>query len=163
MNALSRQMTREIVAACQAINADPDVRVAIVSGAGERAFSAGMDLKERAAGDPACPIEAARLRVRPGHRPPPPRHLLRRTPDDRGHPRLRRGRRDWKWRWPATCAWPPPTRSLGCSKSVAASSPGAGGTQRLSRLVGKGHALKLALTGEADRADEATASGWSTR
>jgi enoyl-CoA hydratase len=46
MNALNRQMTREIIAACQAINNDPDVRVAIVTGAGERAFSAGGDMTE---------------------------------------------------------------------------------------------------------------------
>ena len=38
MNAFNRQMTREFIAACQAINADPDVRVAIVTGAGERAL-----------------------------------------------------------------------------------------------------------------------------
>src|SRR3954447_12445017 len=66
LNAFSRQMVREIVAACQDINTDPEVRVVIVSGAGDRAFSAGMDLKERASGDPLTPIQARAPRVRPG-------------------------------------------------------------------------------------------------
>src|SRR5688500_12726264 len=48
MNAISRQMARELVEACRQAEADSAVRVAVFTGAGERAFSAGMDLKERA-------------------------------------------------------------------------------------------------------------------
>ena len=49
MNAFNAQLTREFIDACASFNADPDVRVVIVTGAGEKAFSAGLDLKERAA------------------------------------------------------------------------------------------------------------------
>ena len=48
MNAMNRQMTRELIEACGQIEEDGDVRIAIFTGAGEKAFSAGMDLKERA-------------------------------------------------------------------------------------------------------------------
>src|ERR1051325_5986387 len=48
MNAINRQMTRELVDACRQVEEDNAVRIAIFTGAGERAFSAGMDLKERA-------------------------------------------------------------------------------------------------------------------
>ena len=44
MNAFNQQMTREVIAACATLNDDPDVRVVIFTGAGERAFSAGLDL-----------------------------------------------------------------------------------------------------------------------
>jgi enoyl-CoA hydratase/carnithine racemase len=153
LNALNRQMTREIIAACQAMNEDPDVRVAIVSGAGDRAFCAGLDLKERAATTDG-PIAARAVRVRPGiaqhHR--------------------------------AIAAVDRPTiaaihgyavgggleLALACDLRIAADDaklglmevrrgiiPGAGGTQRLARLVGKGHALRIALTGEPIGAQEA--------
>ena len=46
MNALSRQMRRELAAAMHALEADDNVRVVILTGAGERAFTAGLDLKE---------------------------------------------------------------------------------------------------------------------
>ena len=46
MNALSKQMRRELAAAMRALEADPIVRVVILTGAGERAFTAGLDLKE---------------------------------------------------------------------------------------------------------------------
>src|SRR2546426_7087026 len=48
MNAINRQMTRELIEACRQAEEDSGIRIAIFTGAGERAFSAGMDLKERA-------------------------------------------------------------------------------------------------------------------
>lgn len=46
MNALSRQMRSELFHAMQALDADPSVHVVILTGAGPRAFTAGLDLKE---------------------------------------------------------------------------------------------------------------------
>lgn len=46
MNALSRALRSELAAAVKAINADDAVRVVILTGAGNRAFTAGLDLKE---------------------------------------------------------------------------------------------------------------------
>src|SRR5262245_15132653 len=48
MNAVNRQMALELVEACRQIEDDNAIRIAIFTGAGDRAFSAGMDLKERA-------------------------------------------------------------------------------------------------------------------
>lgn len=53
MNALNRGMRRELAAAMRALDARADVAVVILTGAGERAFTAGLDLKELAA-DPAA-------------------------------------------------------------------------------------------------------------
>ena len=49
LNALSRQLRRELTEAIDALAQDPNVRVLILTGAG-RAFSAGLDLKELGAG-----------------------------------------------------------------------------------------------------------------
>lgn len=46
MNAFTAEMLRAMDAAFADFNRDPDLRVAILTGAGDRAFSAGMDLKE---------------------------------------------------------------------------------------------------------------------
>lgn len=46
MNALSRALQDELHDAIEAADADPEVRVLVITGAGERAFSAGLDLKE---------------------------------------------------------------------------------------------------------------------
>lgn len=46
MNALSRALRAELAEAVKNINEDPDVRVVILTGAGDRAFTAGLDLKE---------------------------------------------------------------------------------------------------------------------
>src|SRR5215204_75239 len=93
LNAFSRQMVREIVAACQDINTDPDVRVVIVSGAGDRAFSAGLDLKEVAAGGGPGPIDSRGTRVRAGMHTHHGGTGERGEADDRRGPRLgsRRG------------------------------------------------------------------------
>ena len=46
MNALSRTLRQQLAAAMRSLEADPDVRVVILTGAGDRAFTAGLDLKE---------------------------------------------------------------------------------------------------------------------
>lgn len=46
MNALSKALRARLHETLQALDADPDIRVMILTGAGERAFSAGLDLKE---------------------------------------------------------------------------------------------------------------------
>lgn len=46
MNALSNALRAELAEAVKQINADPEVRVVILTGAGEKAFTAGLDLKE---------------------------------------------------------------------------------------------------------------------
>ena len=56
MNAVNRQMARDLVDACKQIEDDNAIRIAIFTGAGEKAFSAGMDLKERAESG-SSPIE----------------------------------------------------------------------------------------------------------
>ena len=47
MNAMNTAMGEDLLACFTALNEDPDVRVVIFTGAGERAFCAGGDLKER--------------------------------------------------------------------------------------------------------------------
>ncbi|WP_339702537.1 enoyl-CoA hydratase [uncultured Sphingosinicella sp.] len=50
MNALSKALRSELARSFDALEADPDIRVAILTGAGERAFTAGLDLKELGSG-----------------------------------------------------------------------------------------------------------------
>jgi enoyl-CoA hydratase/carnithine racemase len=47
LNAIDNRLAQELISACQQLAADPDVWVIILRGAGERAFSAGADLKAR--------------------------------------------------------------------------------------------------------------------
>jgi enoyl-CoA hydratase len=53
MNALSRQLRAELDHTMRALDADDSVRVVILTGAGTRAFTAGLDLKELSS-DPAA-------------------------------------------------------------------------------------------------------------
>ena len=46
MNPLNRQMYEELGQASEELNADPEVKVVIITGAGEKAFAAGLDVKE---------------------------------------------------------------------------------------------------------------------
>ena len=47
-NALSQTLVDEFMAAVAAADADPEVRVVVVTGAGGKAFSSGYDIKESA-------------------------------------------------------------------------------------------------------------------
>ncbi len=46
MNALSKAMRQALYDGLKSVEADPEVRVIILTGAGDRAFTAGLDLKE---------------------------------------------------------------------------------------------------------------------
>lgn len=62
MNAFNQALWRELEAIWDDFNADPEMYVGILTGAGERAFSAGADMKELANRDPnAPPAPPARL------------------------------------------------------------------------------------------------------
>ena len=47
LNAVSTAFARQLVAACQAVAADPGIRAVVLSSAADRAFCVGADLKER--------------------------------------------------------------------------------------------------------------------
>jgi enoyl-CoA hydratase len=48
MNALGKRLVEELIAAIAQADADDDVRVVVITGAGEKAFSVGYDIKESA-------------------------------------------------------------------------------------------------------------------
>jgi enoyl-CoA hydratase len=53
MNALSVQLKSELAAALDELEKDPSLRALVVTGAGDKAFCAGADIKERSTTDPA--------------------------------------------------------------------------------------------------------------
>jgi enoyl-CoA hydratase/carnithine racemase len=61
VNPITSQMHRDLLAALRDIDADPAIRVGILTGAGERAFSAGDDIKHEdpGSGDAALDLHAA--------------------------------------------------------------------------------------------------------
>jgi enoyl-CoA hydratase len=65
LNALTLAMLADLNAACDTIDADPDVRVVIVTGAGPKAFSAGADVVAWSA---LSPLEMWRTWTRTGQR-----------------------------------------------------------------------------------------------
>jgi enoyl-CoA hydratase len=146
LNAMNQEMSGEIVSACRRAEHDESIGVVIFTGAGDKAFSSGMDLKERAL-VPAPPIERRRTKTA----------LEANTPTK------------------AAAALTKPTialingyavgggleLALACDLRIAAEDaklglsevrrgiiPGAGGTQRLTRVVGVAKSLELCLSGQ---------------
>ncbi len=146
MNAVNRQMAGELVKACRQIEEDGAVRVAIFTGAGDRAFSAGMDLKERAETG-ISPIERRRQKLSATI------HTQTRAVAAITKPTIAAIR--------GYCVGGGLEFALACDMRVAAEDaklglaevkrgliPGAGGTQRLARAVGMAKALEICLTGD---------------
>src|SRR5712692_9477739 len=159
-NAFSRDLLREMRDAFQRFRADEDAWVGIVTGAGGRAFSAGMDLKE-----------LSRRRSEPREESDRPRpsgtaRFLARDPED-----LFAGGNLWKPLIAAIdgyCLAGGLELALSCDIRVASSSSvfgltevtrgiiaGGGGTQRLPRMVPLAAAMEILLTGRHVTADEA--------
>jgi enoyl-CoA hydratase/carnithine racemase len=154
MNAINLKMRGELRAALDVLRRDPDVGAAVLTGSGEKAFSAGMDLREFAKLNADVPIaEMKRFRWEQGE---------------------------------GIAAFDKPIiaavnglaigggveLTLLCDMTFAADTasfafgeikrglmPGNGGTQRLSRRIGKPRALDMILTGRTVDAREALAIG----
>ena len=155
MNAITRQMAADIIDACSLIAEDSDVRVAIVTGAGERAFCTGLDLKERAReSEASTPFDRRRARNRPGI------HSQSQAIAALDKPVIAAIR--------GYAVGGGLEIALACDIRIAAEDAklgmmevrrgrlgGSGGTQRLPRLIGVARALELCLTGEAIDAAQA--------
>jgi enoyl-CoA hydratase len=146
MNAVNRQMARELVEACRQIEEDNAIRIAIFTGAGDKAFSAGMDLKERAETG-TSPIERRQQKLSATI------HTQSRAVAAITKPTIAAIR--------GYCVGGGLEFALACDMRVAAEDaklglaevkrgliPGAGGTQRLARTVGVAKALEICLTGD---------------
>lgn len=149
LNALNQKVFQELSDCFAAIEHDEAVRAVIITGAGERAFAAGADLKEFSKLD-AIAGEAASRRGQ---------EVFNRIENLR-KPVIAAVR---GYALGGGCEL-----ALACTLRVAAESavfgqpevkvgliPGYGGSQRLPRLVGKGRALEMILTGEPVAAQEA--------
>jgi methylglutaconyl-CoA hydratase len=150
MNALSRALLHEIGSVFRALADDRAARVVILTGAGDRAFCAGADLKERqgmSENDVRRDSFAAIDRC-----PKPVVAAINGVALGGGFEvalacDLR------------VCA---PGAIVGLPETSLAIIPGAGGTQRLSRLVGPGRAKELILMARKCSAHEALALGLVT-
>lgn len=153
LNALNVELIAELGTAIEDAAGDAAVRVVLITGAGERAFAAGADIRELAGLEPA---QARELSLR-GHK------VLRRI-ETLGKPVIAciRG-----FALGGGCEL-----ALACTLRIAAEDaklgqpevklglvPGYGGSQRLPRLVGRAAALKLLLTGSIVNAAEALRIG----
>ena len=141
MNSFNFAMLRALKAQMAALRFDTSARVIIITGAGERAFSAGADLKERAGMSP----EEVKAFI----------YTIRRLMDDvEQFPRpviaavngvaLGGGT---ELALAADIRLASETATMGLTEARLAIIPGAGGTQRLPRLVGRGMAKELIFTG----------------
>ncbi|MBB5319171.1 enoyl-CoA hydratase/isomerase family protein [Tunturibacter empetritectus] len=153
LHALNTQVFNELEAVFSALAADPTVRVILLTGAGEKAFAAGADIKELADTDAA----AGESKARRGQG-------VFRLIETCGKPviacingfALGGG---CELAMACTIRLASETARLGQPEVKLGLIPGYGGTQRLPRLVGQPMALKLLLTGEMINAAEALRIG----
>lgn len=149
LNALNMAMMEELRAAFHDIKNDPAIRAVIFTGAGEKAFIAGADIGELAKQDAVTGKEYT-------HRGQNVLNLI----ENLGKPvlacingfALGGG---CEMALACTVRLASENAKLGQPEVKLGIIPGYGGTQRLPRLVGKGIALQLLLTGEMITAQEA--------
>ncbi|MEJ2205045.1 MAG: enoyl-CoA hydratase-related protein [Gemmatimonadota bacterium] len=148
LNALNAELRRVLMETFDALESDDAVKVVVVHGAGDKAFVAGADITEFAA----------------------------RTPEEQRAVYQRRRIYETVAEFPKPviaavhgfCIGGGSELALACDVRVADSTarfsqaevrigliPGGGGTQRLARLVGRGHAMLISCTGDFVEADEA--------
>jgi enoyl-CoA hydratase len=153
LNAMNDAMRRELTRCFGDLADDDDVRVVVVTGAGDRAFSAGADIREFV--EPLVPVRHREQR----------RRLDFRQAMDRCAQPILAAIRGYALGGGLELALACDIRIagddavLGLTEVNLAIIPGGGGTQRLPRLVGRGKALEMILTGARLRPDEALRIG----
>lgn len=153
LNAMNDVMRRELTACFTALADDGAARVVVVTGAGDRAFSAGADIREFV--EPMSPTRYRSMRHR----------LDFRQAMDRCPQPIIAAIRGFALGGGLELALACDIRvagedaQLGLTEINLAIIPGGGGTQRLPRLVGRGKALEMILTGARLGAAEALRIG----
>ncbi|MHB8631529.1 MAG: enoyl-CoA hydratase-related protein [Candidatus Limnocylindria bacterium] len=151
LNALSEELMDELVAALEGLDSEPEIRCIVLTG-NEKAFAAGADIKKTF-------VEAT------------PASMLEQDLTTRWE-RVRRIRKPIIAAVSGYCLGGGCELAMTCDIIVASETaqfgqpevnlgiiPGAGGTQRLTRAVGKYRAMDIILTGRRVKADEAKAIG----
>lgn len=149
LNALNRQTIEELFACFQEVGAAEEIRAAVLTGEGARAFAAGADIKELAALTPALAEETSRRGQE-----------LMNLIENLGKPVIAAVN--------GLALGGGCELALACALRIASEQarfglpevklgliPGYAGTERLPRLVGKGRALEMILTAEPITAQEA--------
>ena len=153
-NALSSQVLTDLTAVLDHVRDDDEVSVLVITGAGDKAFVAGADITQLQHYTPSTALESAMQRVFNSIEDFPKPTIAAVNGFALGGGcelamacdiRIASGRS--KFGLPET--------NLGVL-------PGAGGTQRLARLVGTGRAIEMILTGRFIDADEALRIGLVT-
>ncbi|MDB5703816.1 MAG: enoyl-CoA hydratase [Sphingomonas bacterium] len=157
MNAVNDAIRIGLVSACEQAEADPAIRVLVIRAEGERAFCVGADIKE------VRPIlSQAEMRTPPADRDYTAAIAAMTKPVIAAIHGFCLGAGleialACDIRIAAPCA------SFGLPEVNLGLIPGAGGTQRLSRLIGVGRALDMMLSGDRVDAAKALAYGLVTR
>lgn len=157
MNSVNVEMLRDLRAALEAVQFDPEARCLIVTGAGEKAFCAGADLKERAGmAEPEVRryIETIRNSFSLVESLPVPVIAAVNGIALGGGTELALA---------SDLRIVAETATLGLTETSLAIIPGAGGTQRLPRIVGKAKAKELIFTARRIDAQEALAIGLANK
>lgn len=157
LNAIDEEVRKKLPAAIRAAEADSEVRVIVVRGAGTRAFCVGADIKEFAVVDAPTAYRQSRVYDHWIHAFDEARKPI--VASIHGH-----------------CLGGGLEIALACDLRIAARNasfgfpetghgiiPGAGGSQRIARVLGLGLALDLMLTGERIDAERALSIGLVSR
>jgi enoyl-CoA hydratase/carnithine racemase len=153
MNSLSFDLLRALQQEVEAIRFMTEVRVVIITGAGDKAFCSGADLKERVGMSPAQ-VKEYILTIR--NLFTAIEYLNKPVIAAVNGIALGGGT---ELALASDIRIVSKTALMGLTETRLAIIPGAGGTQRLPRLVGKGKAKELIFTGKRVGADEALTIG----
>jgi len=153
MNALNRELVEDILESANAVRNDPDARAVIFVGLGDRAFSAGADLKERAGLGSEQVAEAvasiSRAMQSVAEIPVPTIAAINGVALGGG----------FELALACDIRIASTTATMGLPETTLAIIPGGGGTQRLPRIAGEGRAKELIFTGRRISAGDALQYG----